>query len=42
MSISEHDLGFPIIYEIINNHEGWINRDEIAQLLLNNLHSAPC
>lgn len=36
MSISEHDLGFPIIYEIINNHEGWINRDEIAQLLLNN------
>jgi 5-methylcytosine-specific restriction endonuclease McrA len=36
MSTSEHDLSFPIICEIIKNHEGWINRDEIAQLLLDN------
>ncbi len=30
------DFSFPIICEIIDNHEGWINRDEIAQLLLTN------
>ena len=32
----EFDFTFPIICEIIDNHEGWINSDEIARLLRQN------
>lgn len=37
--MSTYDTIFPIICEIINNHEGWINRDEIAQSLRKNPHT---
>lgn len=37
--MSTYDTLFPVICEIINNHEGWINRDEIAPLLRKNPHT---
>lgn len=37
--MSEFDTTFPIICDIINNHEGWINSDEIARLLRQNPHA---